>query len=271
MNVSPGGLALSLGALGQANERTSSTRGLPNRYTTSCGSEDLLPAAHGGPASVSAHPTFALHLYRATEPELKGTWPRSSPCVTTRRRMDFRIGSEICRCPSLLCLAPVARCCQRRPVTEVSGVGWRGEVATNATRSNSRPKETSVETAPIDCSAKRTLNTPGRSFPEGRRQWAGSETSEGGPCGEPRSGSRRKAPGWCFHSSSKIYPVESAAFRDPTLRSETPPKRYSRGRLRETPPKTSNRGIPERISRRRTRRGAVRGKLPEEAPRKVTP
>lgn len=47
---------------GGACRRTSSTRGLPNRYTTDCGPEGLRPAADGGPASIGAHRPAPVHV-----------------------------------------------------------------------------------------------------------------------------------------------------------------------------------------------------------------
>jgi hypothetical protein len=61
--------ALTRGMLGRLGEWTPSTRGLPNLNTTSGRSEDPLQAAHGGPASIGAHPACTLHLNRATGPE----------------------------------------------------------------------------------------------------------------------------------------------------------------------------------------------------------
>ena len=74
---------------------TSSTRGLLNRYTTSGGSEDLLSAAYGGPASIGAHPTGTLLLK-----ELQSRNPTDEVGATRCRHqagMNTRIGSEVCR------------------------------------------------------------------------------------------------------------------------------------------------------------------------------
>lgn len=80
-----------------------------------------------------------------------------------------------------------------------------------------------------DCSARRTPNTPGRNFPEGRPLEARPETSAGRPCGEPLSGSRRKTPGWCAHPSNRSDPVDSATswlVEDPA---RSTPKHLRRG------------------------------------------
>jgi hypothetical protein len=74
---------------------TSSTRGLLNRYTTSGGSEDLLSAAYGGPASIGAHPTDTLLLKG-----LQNRNPTDEVSATRCRHqagMNTRIGSETCR------------------------------------------------------------------------------------------------------------------------------------------------------------------------------